>query len=234
MALTRTALVPLLLGTVLLGGCQSIFGHRTAAASVEATPEPESAKAYSDRQLAFGKESLDYRQYGLAIIALRKAQHDPSNAAEAHNGLAIAYAQIGRADLAERYFKQAVDEAPQEARYMANLARFYQGPAMATAALPRPDPVAVALAQPETLAAPQVAAMPIPRRRQMGFVRVELPEPGMVRISANEVRITTPAPVARDPRRPSGRQVAVKQPVRRLNPNYPVRVRLDAPGLRTE
>src|SRR3546814_13341744 len=63
-----------------------------------------------------------------AIQQFRLAALDPGSAAEAFNGLGVAYAKLGRADLAERYFKMALSMDGTNPRFAANLDRFYNSP----------------------------------------------------------------------------------------------------------
>src|SRR3546814_7754482 len=53
---------------------------------------------------------------------------NPDAAPEAYNGLGVAYARLGRADLAERYFKMALSMEGTNPRFAANLERFYNSP----------------------------------------------------------------------------------------------------------
>ena len=88
---------------------------------------PVLANLSTSESLAKGRSYLSMKQYGLAIELFKKASRDPASEAEAYNGLAIAYEAIGRGDLAERYFEQAMSLAPEQQRYSANLQRFYAG-----------------------------------------------------------------------------------------------------------
>src|SRR3546814_14347739 len=63
-----------------------------------------------------------------AIQQFRLAALDPGSAAEAFNGLGVAYARLGRADLAERYFRMALSMDGANPRFAANLERFYNSP----------------------------------------------------------------------------------------------------------
>lgn len=95
--------------------------------------------------LAMGRQALADGQYGTAIAALRFARLDPACSAEATNALGVAYARIGRDDLAERYFREALALAPDDRRFAANLARFEQGRSQRLASLAAaqaPAPVA--------------------------------------------------------------------------------------------
>lgn len=75
--------------------------------------------------LARARTYLGARQYGLAIELFKAAKQDPALAADSLNGLAIAYDGIGRRDLAERYFQEALAARPGDDRTRRNLASFY-------------------------------------------------------------------------------------------------------------
>lgn len=109
----------LVLATTALGGCQAIFGSDQA----EADLQDLDMSGYFDQRLAMGKAHLDAGRPTKAIVAFRQASYDPRVAGEAYNGMAIAYDQLGRADLAARYFEAAVAAAPEDARFARNLAR---------------------------------------------------------------------------------------------------------------
>jgi tetratricopeptide (TPR) repeat protein len=105
-----------------LGGCAA--GHR---ASLEIRPLNAPHMVKSDTPaIERGRDLLALGQQAEAISAFRAALREEPNSAEAHNGLAIAYDRIGRKDLARRYFELAVAESPQDTKYRANLARFFE------------------------------------------------------------------------------------------------------------
>ena len=162
----KLSLAALTLAAPLLGGCQSMF-DTARKGPVSAPPTDQD---FAAAQLEKGKRALDSRQYGLALIAFRNAQRFEAQAAAAHNGMAIAYAQIGRPDLAERYFKQAIGEAPGERRFHANLENFYRD---------WPE-VAVRTVRPEVL------AMATPA----------MPGPAMPELPASELALATRAVTA--------------------------------------
>ncbi len=111
------------LAFTLLSGCQSLSSNSSrlqAGIRVAGQADPQTAAA---QQLAEGRAALDTRNYAAAVAAFRNASLDPALAASAHNGLAVAYAGIGRNDLAARYFRMAITEDPDNPRYQANLAR---------------------------------------------------------------------------------------------------------------
>lgn len=166
-----------LAGTVLLGGCQSIFGgHQLADIKIRGAQSLD-AHAFAASQLALGRQSLGQRQYGQALIAFRNAQLEPDFAAAAHNGMGIAYSALGRPDLTERYFKLAVIEAPTDSRYQQNLAHFQDRSRLAESR-GRPVETLSADAAAATNLVPAVASV---RTLASGAaIRIELPPTRMV------------------------------------------------------
>lgn len=213
MKANRTACIALGALLLPLAGCASIF-HQSARVQEPGmwVPKERNAQEYAASQLALGKDALDQKQYGLALIAFRNAQRFPEVAAEAHNGLGIAFAQIGRPDLAERFFKLAISEAPAETRFFANLARFYDTTAAKEVRTVRAaDPVP----------APQLAMADGAALLRTSPTEVSLRLPGSA----------APAPVMR--RQAAAVQTAVIAPTRdaagrRRNPGYPVKIELGA------
>ena len=111
-------------------------------------------------------------------MAFRDAQRTPQFAASAHNGMGVAYAELGRADLAERYFLAAIAAAPEDRRFATNLARLYAKNAPATPALAAaPEPVP-ALVQPRSALTGANTA-----------VRVERPAGRLVRTARGELQL---------------------------------------------
>lgn len=227
MRISRLAILALAATAPLLGGCQSIFGTSHNMKTEQWVPEQREPAEYAQSQMALGRDALEYRQYGLAIIAFRNARLVPGHAAAAYNGLAIAYAQIGRPDLAERYFRQAMAEAPGDKRYSANLAHFYQSVPASAVRPARAEALAAGDGYAPVVATAQQDVRILPGAAARSAIRIEAPAQRMVRVSANEVRIATQSPTGVDPRRRAPlRQAAAATPVRRVNPNYPIRFRI--------
>lgn len=206
--------------TPLLAGC-ALFHPSSRADFNVRVPEQLSGEQYGAQQMALGRQMLDESQYGQAIIAFRNAQRLPEHAAEAHNGLGIAYGQIGRFDLAERYFRLATTEAPSDARYQANLNRFYRSVPAVAVKSDRSSQMA---------SAPQPSQV-VTYRTANAIVRIELPAPRTVKVSSNEVRIQTAAPMdvrRRAPRSQMSLAMPAAKPVLRRNSAYPVQVDLTA------
>ena len=215
------------LASALLAGCQSLFGP---AAKLEVRPAGVQTEASAAIALEAGRQHLERGEVASAIVALRLATIDPSTRALAHNGLGVAYALLGRGDLAERYFRRAIELDPADSRFAANLAKFYVSH---EAALAKADAAAqlAAATPPETV--PIAAEPPVQRVLAAGpsVVRIEMPTPSsaMTRVSRLEVIIRTAptaAPVAMaDARRRSPRFSAAQvQPVA----TYPIRIKLPA------
>lgn len=200
----------------MLAGCQSVFGRMFAR---HARPADASlADAGFNRDLAAGKQALAAGQFATAIASLRLARFDPASEAEAVNGLGVAYTAIGRHDLAERYFRQAVALAPQDARFAANLVRFLRARQADAALALRARQAALASAAPPELRGAVSASAgggnhavsasaPVVTRA----ITVSMPSRDrLVRVSAEEVRIGGEgAPV----RVSAPARIAVREPV---------------------
>lgn len=109
------ALVPALGGCALLG----IGRHEPRFAAVSTLPM--GADAYV--RFEEGRAALDGGNNAAAIAAFSEARLEPDLLGPSLNGMGVAWARLGRVDLAERYFRQAVAAAPQDARFAANLER---------------------------------------------------------------------------------------------------------------
>jgi len=184
-------------GTAILAGC----GSPLTRVRLTGAPTEELTAVPVNSDLAAGKRALADGQYGAAVAALRLARLDPACTAEATNGLGVAYAQLGRNDLAERYFREAVAMDPQDRRFAANLARFEQARAVQLAARPAPPPV-VAPA-PQLKAGLRVAsgggskAVSVGGTAPVRPLRVAAPEP--VKVGEPAVRTAAAAPAAAKP-----------------------------------
>ena len=104
-----------------LGGCKSFvqafdFSRHSSA--------PQYAIGPAD--LEEGRAQLRAGNPGNAIAPLHRAALDPQLRGEALNMLGVAYAKLGRADLAERYFVSATRVDAGNERFAANLDHFYR------------------------------------------------------------------------------------------------------------
>jgi tetratricopeptide (TPR) repeat protein len=101
-----------------------------------------------------GKAELMAGRTTEAIVAFRQASYDPAHAAEAYNGMGVAYAMLGRNDLATRFFTSAVAANPADGRFSRNLARTEttRREALADAAEAPSQPMSQSSAEPTLLA----------------------------------------------------------------------------------
>ena len=76
-----------------------------------------------------GRDHLRGNRNGMAIDAFNRALGTGEDPAAAYNGLGVAYARIGRPDLAYRFFKKAVMSDPSTPAYAHNLASLVDTPA---------------------------------------------------------------------------------------------------------
>lgn len=202
MTLVLVAALAPMLGGCALGRMLGFRGHGGPAQSA-------SVQSWPEEQLAIGKQRLDQGDYAAAIQAFGNAQLFPEQAPEAHNGLAIAWLQLGRADLAERYFKQAVAGAPSDQRYQANLLRFYGSVAEAD--------VRKTVVEAPLRARAALEDMQLPELVPPAPVRVQARGPQMTRISVREVAISGPPTVAPAPYRARARTaLSVRRKAQRL------------------
>jgi tetratricopeptide (TPR) repeat protein len=112
----------LLAATAALSGCASIFsqlGFAERASPDVAAP----AQADGNVELAAARQAMDAGMTAEAIDHYRAAQMDPNALPAASNGLGVAYARLGRLDLADRYFRIATALDPSNARFAANMLR---------------------------------------------------------------------------------------------------------------
>lgn len=134
MADTRNRMILAALLALPLGGCNSflgmhLFGHGASKPMSAAATVPPSASS-ATATLA-GRSELDAGRPGTAIEKFQQALANGEPVAPALNGMAVAYARIGRLDLAQRFFQQAIAVDPADARYQVNLAALMQTPAFA-------------------------------------------------------------------------------------------------------
>ena len=117
----RTAIVVVSAG--LLAACQGpvLKGWNFTKKSAEASaPAPDLA---GGRSIERGRALLKAGRISAAVAEFRVARLDADHAAAANNGLGVAYAKLGRMDLAERYLRLAIALDPADDRYAANLIR---------------------------------------------------------------------------------------------------------------
>ena len=212
----------------MLGGCQSFpltsWLHKDRA---PARGEAEVLAGNTTGAIEEGRAHLRDGNLSAAVASFRIAQLDRSTRAEASNGLAVAYAKLGRDDLAERYFQAAISAEPDNPKYIANLLRLQQATLArraasgATELAARSAPVQrAATTSPESLAsAPSALAGPLDRvSRNEVRVRGGRSELGNAPAMAVSYR-DTPAETVEEPATKDNK-VALAAPARQ----YPVRI----------
>ncbi|WAT16704.1 tetratricopeptide repeat protein [Aurantiacibacter sp. MUD11] len=104
-----------------LNGC-ALLGIGKSEPRIQAMSTiPQDDQAF--HQFEVGRLALDRGNFAEAIAAFSSARVEPSLLGPSLNGMGVAYAQLGREDLAERYFREAVRAAPTDERFAANLLR---------------------------------------------------------------------------------------------------------------
>lgn len=214
------------LSPLLLGGCTSLFGHH---AVLDVRPSQGLREAQSAvGSLQEGRQALARGEIASAIVSFRIAALDQSSIAAAHNGLCVAYAKLGRDDLAERYFRQAATEDPAEPKYSANLARLEMTRSAALAKTEAEGQSFLGSADQSPAVALAQAGYPANREFRIGpntfMVSADNNRNAVSRVSAHEVAIRTLPPVAAivpaDGRRRNPRFAAITKP----QAAYPVRI----------
>lgn len=126
---------------VSLGGCQ-FFGKLNQAHSGSSNAQQASTQRAMPSSLAEGREHLRANRNGLAIDSFNLALVRGEDPAAAFNGLGVAYARVGRNDLAYRFFKKANASDPENPVYASNLIRLVDSPAFALNQIDRAGPAA--------------------------------------------------------------------------------------------
>ena len=101
----------------------SAMGCTHSKLAVRALPAPESAGMADAASLAKGRMLFARGEFALAADAFQKAARYDPKSADAYNGLAASYDQLGRYDLSRRYYELALAQAPEDGRVLRNFAR---------------------------------------------------------------------------------------------------------------
>ncbi len=171
--------------SMMLGGCQTISSAISPGgftASSEMTDVDMSD--YFLARLHAGRQHIRRGRLAQAVTAFRQASYDPARAGEAFNGMGVAYAQLGRADLARLHFRLAINAEPENARYQRNVARLEltaRGTANTYSAM-RSQPLGSTRPEPAPTAGGSDGGRPL-------TATVEAVEPLLVRTSRLEVRL---------------------------------------------
>ncbi len=179
----------------LLAGCQSFpfaqlgFGK---ARSARIAPKVQDGPEFSAAVLADGRAQLRSGQISAAVASFRIAALDPTTQADANNGLGVAYAKLGRPDLANRFFRTAAMLEPGNPKFAANLARlqnnvYFAQQEQSPAPEDQPAELALAAAQPKLVEVVKPAVLAV-----ADHVSIQTtPEARLTRVSRGEIHINS-------------------------------------------
>jgi tetratricopeptide (TPR) repeat protein len=213
--------------SVALASCQSVVGDKLFAS--HAAPAESAAvdlSGYFEQLMETGKTHLLQNRPALAVTAFRQASYDPAHGAAAYNGMGVAYAQMGRQDLARRYFQMALAADPEDERFVRNLARLetQNGSQVLERMLAQADKATVSTQAIVKLAAERSS---IARAdSSQGQPRAES-RSRLVRVSGQEVKLTAPT-VAQSESVSGSLTSDSSRRVVRIDRAYPVRIPLPA------
>lgn len=206
-----------------LGGCQSFWADLGLAK--RSVSDASVAQTTDNSRLERGREALAAGAPGNAIYHFERAVLDPDAAPDAYNGMGVAYAQLGREDLAERFFNAALMLRPSDPRYARNLARLNVSDigTSARALARRESEAETMLAQAEADAFAQgLVAPPEEVIEQRGSITIDRRRTSARRTSAQEVVLAGADPLTIN---------APQLPVERVPSR--VTITLGAPGAET-
>ena len=183
----RVRAVVLIACSLPLGACNSLFGLHFARHAPKpeirmVTTLPGEAQIAAAPLTEAGRRQLDDGQIGLAAESFQKALGAGEAIAPAANGLGVAFARLGRYELALAYFQQAAAAAPTDARYAENIARLTRSPTMQ---MRRDADLAAMTLKGEAASGPSGAAVAAAEPVAAGRLQ---------RVSRGEVRIVSAAP----------------------------------------
>jgi tetratricopeptide (TPR) repeat protein len=205
-----------ILALALVSGCQALgAGSQQQLASSLGDADMSS---YFAQSLAEGRGHLVANRPAAALDAYRQASYDPASRAAAYNGMAIAADRLGRPDLAERYFLQAMSLEPDNTAFAANLLRLQNRHA------PAEGDAALAAVEVEA----QQPAPNAPADEASGLQRLSEREVAVVGSDTSRVSIATPTAG------PARVRVETRRSARGLRgQQYPVRVAIGQPTAQT-
>lgn len=179
------------IAAIALSGCQG-FVDKFAFGGKKAD-RAEATAVFGNDELQNGRAALKAGYPAAAIKQFRMAALNEESAPDAFNGLGVAYAKLGRADLAERYFKMAVSLDGNNPKFAANLDRFYNsalGNSVRALAM-REKEAEIQLAAAAAAAQAQGLLDPVAVPDRRGAVTLEDPAVKLTRTSGRELMIAT-------------------------------------------
>jgi Flp pilus assembly protein TadD len=135
--LRKSLHLTLLIGaSVALSGCASIFGEKFAAKwkssrSASASQAGKTTLPDPSHYTQLGRSQLAAEQTGAALESFRLALAFREPAAPAYNGMGVAYVRLGNFEQAQELFRMAIEAAPNDEKYQANMARLMASPLLA-------------------------------------------------------------------------------------------------------
>lgn len=183
MGSTKLKCITVIALTPLATAC-SLFGTSSSASMAELRfpTADEQLAARAALAMEEGRAHLAAGNPGLAIETFQRVLASGESVGSAANGVAVAYARIGRADLARRYFHQAIATSPESPIYLANLERLESS---------LTTPTVTQVAARSSRDAPLLNGEPVAVRSPAPEVKQTGARAGVVRISRSEVRIST-------------------------------------------
>ena len=215
-----------------LTGCQALFGTSSFASRAPAADLASvDMSDYFSARLEAGRVHLAHGRPAAAVTAFRQASYNAAHAGRAYNGMGAAYSQLGRDDLAQRYFEMAVAADPADKRFSRNLARLDDNTLSHAAVAEMADTSQLPPQESAPSSIERVAAQDGATSRS-----------GLMRVSSREVQIVSPTgsqnpAQATRPQRPAivaqsspGRAYPIRVELREAasprRPDYPVRIAL--------
>lgn len=188
-----TRIATCVLAATALSGCQSFLSALNFGGDKVQRADAQSGPVFGAEELENGRMALKAGYAANAIQQFRMAALNEETAPDAFNGMAVAYARLGRADLAERYFKMALSLDSANPKYAANLDRFYNSPlGNSVRALAMREKEAAATLAAAEKAAEQDGLLDTPTSSERrGAVVLETPRVQMSRTSNREITLAT-------------------------------------------
>ena len=188
-----TRIATCVLAATALSGCQSFLSALDLDGEKVQRADAGTGQVFGADELEKGRMALKAGYAANAIDQFRLAALNEETAPDAFNGLGVAYARLGRADLAERYFKMALTLDSANPKFAANLDRFYNSPlGNSVRALAMREEEATATLAAAEKAAGQQGMLEAPASvERRGAVVLETPRVQMTRTSNREITLAT-------------------------------------------
>lgn len=163
---------------------------------IDLAPRSHSARQvdmsdYFAQRLDAGRAHLANGYPTKAIEAFRQASYNPAFAPDAYNGMAVAYASLGRQDVARDMFVRAIDLDPTDMRFRRNLAKVEEQIMLAKRSAPETTPAATPTDRDNAATMGPVVAVAGPRGGKAGSIPTTT-----AKVREVFIRTAPPAPAA--------------------------------------